>query len=389
MRDLRSIIMMGISHLLVGFTSIVVVTRILGYNVPIAFLFAGVGTLVFHLVTKNKLPVVLGVSGLYVGSLLYVTKNFGLEYAMGGVVVAGVIYVVLGLLLLKYQWKVLRYFPDWLLSTAVLMIGLDLLPIGITMMSDNYLIGITSFAVVIIIDLFGGKKLSLFAMPIGVFAGTLVGVLTNSIDYFVLNSTMNIQFVSPKFSWEAVLAVSPIAFAVFFEMLGDSKNVSDVAGVDIFKEVGLGRVAIGNGLATMLGGLFGANAYTTYSENTAFVMLSKYRNPKAQLVTSILMIILAFVTPVSKLIMLIPPQALGGVVAYLFSMIIVNSIKQIFNSGVDLNVDRKAFITMTTMLTISSMPVTFRGVSVSSVALATLVGSLMNFIITKVERRIK
>lgn len=386
MKELRSIIMMGISHLLVGFTSIVVVTRILGFNLPIAFLFAGIGTLVFHLVTKNKLPVVLGVSGLYVGSLLHVSSLYGVDYAMGGVVVAGVIYLLLGFVMLKYQWKVLSYFPDWLLSTAVLMIGFSLLPIGVSMMSSNYLIGLVSFTSVILIDLFGGKKFSLFAMPIGVFAGTLVGILTGAMDYSVLNDPMIIQFMSPKFSWESILAISPIAFAVFFEMMGDSKNVSDVSGVDIYREVGLGRVSIGNGLATILGGMFGANAYTTYSENTAFVMLSKYKNPKAQLVTSFLMIVVAFVTPVSKVIMLIPPQALGGVVAYLFAMIIINSLKQIFNSGTDLNTDRKAFITMTTMLAISLMPITLGGVSVSSVAVATLIGSLMNFIITKIEK---
>ena len=196
---------------------------------------------------------------------------------------------------------------------------------------------------------------------------------------------MILEFTSPKFSWQSILAISPIAFAVFFEMLGDSKNVSDVSGVDIFKEVGLGRVAIGNGVATTLGGLFGANAYTTYSENTAFVMLSKYKNPKAQIVTAILMIIVAFVAPVSTAIMLIPPQALGGVVTYLFAMIIINSVKQVFNSKVNLNTNRKAFITMTTMLAISMMPIVIGGVSVSSVAVATLTGSLMNFVITKME----
>lgn len=386
MKELISILMMGVSHLLVGFTSIVVVTRVLDFNVPIAFLFAGIGTLVFHLVTKNKLPVVLGVSGLYIGSLLYVSNTYGKEYAMGGIIIAGLIYIVIGLVMLKYQWKVLSYFPEWLLSTAVLMIGLNLLPIGVSMMSSNYFIGAVSFASVIVVDLFGGRKLSLFAMPIGVLTGTLVGVLSGAIDYSVLDTTMQVQFLTPKFSWESILAISPIAFAVFFEMLGDSKNVSDVSGVDIYKEVGLGRVAIGNGLATTLGGMFGANAYTTYSENTAFVMLSKYKNPKAQLVTAGLMIIVAFVSPVSKLVMLIPSQALGGVVTYLFAMIIINSVKQIFNSGTDLNTDRKVFITMTTMLAISLMPITLGGVSVSSVAVATLIGSLMNFIITNIEK---
>lgn len=386
MGEMKRIVMMGISHLLVGFTSIVVITRILGYNIPIAFLFAGIGTLVFHLITKNKLPVVLGVSGLYVGSLLYTTNTYGLEYAMGGIVVAGLIYVILGLIMLKYQYKILTYFPEWLLSTVVLMIGLSLIPIGVDMMSSNYLIGIASFVAVILVDLFGGNKLSLFAMPIGVFVGTVVGIITGTIDYSILDSTMALEFTFPKFSWEAILAVSPIAFAVFFEMLGDTKNVSDVAKMDVYKEVGLGRIAIGNGMSTIIGGTFGANAYTTYSENTAFVMLSKYVNPKAQLVTAVLMVIVSFVTPVSKAIMLIPAQALGGVVTYLFAMIIINSIKQVYNSKINLNTNRKAFITMTTMLAISFMTIVINGVSISSVAIATLVGSLMNLVVGKIKK---
>lgn len=385
MKDLKKIFMMGFSHLLVGFTSIVVITRILNFNLPIAFLFAGIGTLIFHLVTQNKLPVVLGVSGLYVGSILYVSNTYGVDYAMGGIVGAGLIYIILGLIMLKYQSKIISYFPEWLLSTVVMLIGLNLLPIGVSMMSSNYFIGVTSFVVLVIVDLFANEKLSLFAMPIGVLAGTVLGFLMGEIDYSVLNTSMNIEFILPKFSWESILAISPIAFAVFFEMLGDSKNVSDVSGVDIFNDVGLGKVAIGNGLATTIGGLFGANAYTTYSENTAFVMLSKYKNPKAQLVTAVLMIIIAFVTPISKIIMLIPQQALGGVVTYLFAMIIINSLKQIYNSKVNLNKDRTAFITMTTMLAVASLPITIGGVSVSSVAVATLVGILMNFIIKKFE----
>lgn len=383
MKDLKKILMMGFSHLLVGFTSIVVITRILNFNLPVAFLFAGIGTLIFHLVTQNKLPVVLGVSGLYVGSILYVSNTYGVDYAMGGIVGAGLIYIILGLIMLKYQSKILNYFPEWLLSTVVMLIGLNLLPIGVSMMSSNYFIGVTSFVVLVIIDLFAKEKLSLFAMPIGVLAGTVLGFMIGEIDYSVLNTSMNIEFILPKFSWESILAISPIAFVVFFEMLGDSKNISDVSGVDIFNDVGLGKVAIGNGLATVIGGLFGANAYTTYSENIAFVMLSKYKNPKAQLVTAVLMIIVALVTPISKIIMLIPQQALGGVVTYLFAMIIINSLKQIYNSKVNLNKDRTAFITMTTMLAVASLPITIGGVSVSSVSVATLIGMLMNFITKK------
>lgn len=389
MKDWKNILIMGLSHLLVGFTSIVVITRILDFNIPIAFLFAGIGTLIFHIITKNKMPVVLGVSGLYVGGVLYATNTFGMEYAMGGIIGAGLVYILLGLLMLKYQAQILKLFPEWLLSTAVLLIGLSLLPLGVGMLDGNILVGIVAFAVVALIDLLGGNKLSLFAMPIGVLSGVLVAVMQGAIDYSVLSEPMNLVFTAPKFSWGAILAIAPISFAVFFEMVGDSKNVSDTIGIDVYEEVGLGKIAIGNGLATVLGGLFGANAYTTYSENTAFVMLSKYKNPKAQLVTSVLMIGLAFFTPASKLLMLIPSQALGGVVTYLFALITVNSIKQLLNSGVDLNDDKSAFTTIVTMIGVSYIPFSIAGISVSSVAVAIFTGALLNLVFNRLSVQIK
>lgn len=383
MKD-NKVFLMGFSHLLVSFTSIVVVTRILGFNIPMAFLFSGIATLLFHLITKNKLPVVMGVSGLYLGSIIYVANEYGQAYAMGGIVVAGLIYILFGLVMLNKsrQRRLMRLFPTWLLSATVMLIGLNLLPIGVSMFNSNMLIGVSAFLGVLVIDLMGSKHLKIFAMPIGVLIGTVIGAFTGAIDLAVLSESMALGIVTPKFSIPAVLAIAPVAFTVIFEMLGDIKNTSDIIGMDVCEEVGIGRVAIGNGVGTLVGGMFGANAYTTYSENSAFLMLTKYFNPKAQLITAVLMIIVA-VTPICNLVMLIPSEALGGVVAYLFAMITVNAIKQLMNSGVDLNKDHKVFIIITVMLVVAWTPVNIMGISFSPVSIATLVGVVLNWLIIK------
>lgn len=374
-------LLMGALHMLVAFTSIVVVTKILDFNLPVSFLFAGINTILFHIVTKNKLPVVMGVSGLYIGSILYVTQTFGKAYAYGGIIVAGCVYIVFALLMFLWQDKILKYFPDWLLSIVVLLIGLNLLPIGVGLMKTSMLVGLVSFGVVAIIDLFGGKKLSMFSMLMGVIAGTFTMAITKGIDFSLMKESMAMEFIKPQFNLSASLTIGLIAIAVLFEMMGDVKNTSDIIGINVFEEVGLGRISLGNGLATIIGGFGSANAFTTYSESTAFVMLTKYYNPMAQIFTGLFFIIVAFCTPISKFIMCLPIEAFGGAVTYLFAMIVVNSIKQFMNSGINLNSNKKVFVIITVMVAISLLPFVVSGISISSVAVATLVGTILNIMI--------
>lgn len=369
------VILMGLLHLLVSFTSIVVVTSIVGFNLPLAFLFAGVGTIVFHIVTKNKLPVTLGTSGLYMGSVLFVASTYGVAYAHGGIIVAGVMFLIFAMIMFKWQDQVLRIFPRWLLATVVLLIGLSLLPIGVGLVQSSLLVGLTALVTTALIDLLGGQKLGMFAMPLGVLAGTIVAFALTGIP--AVPTMAGIEYVAPMFNWQSALAIGLVAIPVMFEVMGDAKNTGDIIGKDIFKEVGIGRISLGNGLASILGGAGGSNAYTTFSENTAFVMLSKYYNPTAQIWTGIFLIALAFLTPVSAVIAMIPMEAFGGVATYLFAMIAVNAIKQIAEA-VNLKSEPRIFSIMTIMIAISMLTFTIGGVAVSSVAIATVVGVILN-----------
>lgn len=372
-------ILMGFMHMIVAFTAIVVVTGALGFNLPLAFLFAGISTLVFHLVTKNELPVTLGVSGVYMGAILFVVNTYGVAYAYGGIIVAGLVYVAFSLLMYKWQDKIMSMFPTWLLSTVVALIGLSLLPIGAGLLVGNLLVGLTSLIVTALISLLGNQKLGMFALPIGVLAGTIVAFFTTGLT---IPQVTGFEYIAPQFNWQSALTIGIMALPAMFEMMGDTKNTGNVIGKDIFKEIGLWRISLGNGLASILGGLGGSNAYTTYSENASFVQMSKFYNPSAQIWTAFFLMTLAFFTPLMTLISAIPIEAFGGAVTFLFAMIVTNAIKQIGES-VDLNKDPKAFAIITTMIAVSMLTVSFGGVTVSSVAVATGVGVLSNAIFNR------
>ena len=372
-------ILMGFMHMIVAFTSIVVVTGALGFNLPLAFLFAGIGTLVFHFITKNELPVTLGVSGVYMGAIMFVVENYGVAFAHGGIIVAGLFYLAFALIMFKWQDKILPIFPTWLLSTVVALIGLNLLPIGASLLTSNITVGLTSLIVTALVSLVGNEKLGMFALPIGVLAGTVVAFFTTGLT---IPSAVGIEYVAPQFNWQSALTIGVMAFPAMFEMMGDTKNTGNVIGKNIFKEVGLGRISLGNGLASILGGLGGSNAYTTYSENASFVQMSRFYNPSAQIWTGFFLIILAFFTPLMTLISAIPIEAFGGAVTVLFAMIVTNAIKQIGES-VDLNKNSKAFTIITVMIAISFLTVSFGGVAVSSVSVATFVGVVLNIIFNR------
>lgn len=378
-------ILMGVTFFLVTITSVVVVTQIIGFNLPLALLFTGISTILFHIITKNLLATIVGVSGLYVPSILYISQVYGKEYALGGVIGAGVMYLIYGIIMVKYQDKFMQIIPKYLLSTVIILIGLNLIPIGVSLVESNIVVGLISMSVMLIVELFGGKKIRLFSMAIGIIVGTFAQYLFYGLDLAPLSQQLSIEVMSPKFNLSAFLTISLVSLAVVFETLGDSKNIGEISKVDIFKEIGLGRIFIANGIASILGGLVGTAPFTTYSEQNSAVQITEYRNPWAEIFSGVFFIILAFSTPLIKYLLVIPSAAFGGVVLFLFSTICISAIKQIVDSKINFDKDKNAFIIMGTMLAISFIDFVFCGISISSIALATFAGIVLNVILGKRE----
>lgn len=380
-------ILMGMTFFLVTITSVVVVTQIIGFNLPLALLLTGISTILFHALTKNLLPAIMGVSGLYVPSILYISQTYGKEYALGGVIGAGVMYLIYGAIMLKYQDKFLNGVPSYLLSTVVMLIGLQLIPIGVSLVEENLVVGLSAMAAMLIVELFGDKRIRLFSMAFGIIVGTIIQYLTFGLDLTPLAQPLTIEVMSPKFNLSSFLTISLVSLSVVFECLGDSKNTGEIAKVNIFKQIGLGRIFIANGIASILGGFVGTAPFTTYSEQNSAVQITEYRNPWAEIFSGIFFIILAFSIPLIKYLLVIPKAAFGGVVLFLFSTICISAIKQIVDSRINFDKNKNAFVIMGTMVAISFVTFVFNGISISSIALATFAGIVLNTLLNRKKKK--
>lgn len=377
MKDYKNDLFYGVLHGVIAFTSIVVVTSILGFPLTNSFLFAGVGTLIFKLVTKNKIPMVLGISGSYIGSMLLVGSTHGRGAVLGGVIASGVIYVVIGLFMLRNQNKLLKYIPKWILNVAVILIALNLLPIGRDLVGDNTVTAFVTIGSLIILSLINNKYVKMFAVPLTIIIGTLFVAVTQGLDLSVLSQPLTFEFVKPEFNLSAILTIGLVSFGVLGEILGDTENTSNIIGVDITNEVGLGRIIIGNGLATITSGFGSSIPNTSYGENASLLLITKYYRPTAQIFTAIFFILISFFTPLLKIVMLIPQSCLGAIALYLYAMFCVNSIKDL-DKNVNLEKDGKKFTIISVMIAVFFMNISISGVVVSNIAFAMIVGVLLN-----------
>lgn len=384
--DIKKDIFYGLTHMLVAFTSIVVVASIIGLPLPNVFLFCGIGTLIFKFITKNKIPLVMGISGGYIASMLFVKKTYGTEYMLGGVIVAGIIYVIFGLIMVKWQNKVLKYLPKYILNMAIVLIGLSLLSIAKDMIGSNIILALISIIVVLICNRSNKQIINMMSIPLAIVVSTIINIFINGIDTVVLSQTQSLQFIIPKINLTSVFTIGIVAVAILGELLGDIENTSNCIKKDLFKEVGIGRISIGNGISSMVSAFGGSAPATSYSENTGFLLMSGYHNPNAQIWTSLFYILLAFVTPLISLLQLIPQAAFGGVAIYLYSLITINALKEL-NKNIDLEKDTDKTTVVIIMLATFFMNIVIGNVTVSSIAVAMLFGITLNIIFNKINRK--
>lgn len=360
----------GFLHLLVAFTSIVFVCQVTGFNIPLAFLSVGIGTILFHIVTKNKLASIMGVSGSYIGGMIAVNEQFGLEYVVGGVVISAVIYMIFGVLLMKWQDKVMKLFPNYILNMAVFFIALTLIPIGLSMAKGDMFIALAAIFFVIISNNF--KFTKIFAMPLGLIIATILSIVARGLIHNEIATS--IEFTIPMFNMQSITLIGVVALAVVFEALGDTKNTGNAQGIDAFKEVGIGKILFGNGLSSLTAGCMGSLPLTTYSENVGFLYMSKYTRPNAQLWTALFYIALAFVPSLVFFIGYIPMAALGGLLLYLFSLIGINTLNELHVGN-----DKESTVCVVMLIMFFAAP--YISASISPIAIAMITGLILNILI--------
>lgn len=357
----------GVLHCLAMITSVIFVATTIGMNVPLALLCSGIGTIVFTAWTRGKYGIGLGISGAYISAVISVGATYGASYAVGGTLIAGVFYVLVGLLMKKFP-GFMKLFSPSVLSLAVIFIALTLIPIGISVIEASPITAVVTLIAIIVLSNIKAMKAVSFPLAIG------VGTLFHALTYGLAPTTMtsNLVFMAPAFNLAGFLAISLASFAVMFEGLGDSKLISDITN----QEYEPHKVITGNGVATIISSLLGCPiACTTYSESGGFLLATNHFKWQSSIICGITFIILALIPQLTVLISYIPMACFGAILLYLFTMIMSLRITEL-----NLNNDKLLTLGIVGLSSFYLAPIVLPSVSQVAVAMfcTVLTDKLMN-----------
>ncbi|PKL09200.1 MAG: uracil permease [Spirochaetae bacterium HGW-Spirochaetae-7] len=395
---------MGLQHTFVMFGATVLVPIITGLDVGVTLFAAGIGTLLFHVITKFKVPVFLGSSFAFIPGIVAVGASQGLPYALGGIVVAGFLYVVVAIIFKFVSYDNLhKILPPHVTGPMIILIGLILAPVAIQNANGTFSkpivdaigvngawgIALFTFAVGIFVKIafpkFGWKFLSNLPVLIALVAGYLFAILLGVVDFSSVQKAAWIgipKFTLPKFSVEAITIMVPIAIVTMVEHFGDVLAIGNVVGKDFIKDPGIHRTLIGDGLATTLSAFIGGPANTTYSENTGAVALTGAFNPIIMRVAAFFAILLSLIPKFTALIGTIPGPVIGGISILLFGMISSIGIKNMVDAKLNMSNPKLLIITATMLvLGLGGAAFKFGNINLSGLGLAAIFGIVLNLIL--------
>ena len=391
-------LILGLQHVLAMFGATVLVPFLTGMNPSIALLTAGVGTLLFHTCTKGIVPVFLGSSFAFIGAISLVLRESGVGAVKGGVIAAGVVYIVMSRLVKIYGVeKIKSFFPPVVVGPTIVVIGLRLSPTALSMAgySNGHFDGkslIVSGIVVLSmigISILGKSSFKLVLILISVILGYIVSIFLGMVDFTPIKEAGWIGLSSdalyslvtvPEFSLTSILAIAPIALVVFIEHIGDITTNGAVVGKDFFANPGISRTLLGDGLATVVAGFLGGPANTTYGENTGVLAVTKVYDPSILRIAACYAIGLAFIGKFGVILQTIPAPVMGGISVILFGMIASVGMRTLIEAQLDFSHSRNLIISSLILvfgIGIDNI-VVWRTVSLSGLAIAALIGVILN-----------
>ncbi len=380
----------GVQFLFVAFGATVLVPLLIGIDPAVALFTAGVGTLLFHLITKGKVPIFLGSSFAFIAPILEATKMYGLAGALGGMVgVAAVYFVMSALVKLQGRKLIEKLFPPVVVGPVIMLIGLSLSGSAVNNASQNWIIAGISLLTSILILTFGRGLLKLIPVIGGIVAGYLATLIffPELIDFSKVTSANWFQlpnFVKPEISWAPIIYMIPVAIAPVIEHIGDVYAVSAVVDKDFVKEPGIHRTMLGDGVACLVSGLLGGPPETTYSEVTGAMSITKVTSPVVMRIAAITAIIFSVVGKVSAFLQSIPVAVLGGIMLLLFGTIANVGVENLINSKVNLSQTRNIIIVAVTLTTgIGGAALSWGTFTLSGIGLAAVIGVVLNMLLPK------
>lgn len=376
----------GAQFLFVAFGATVLVPLLVGLDPSVALLTAGVGTLIFHAVTKGKVPVFLGSSFAFIAPIIKATELYGLPGTLSGLVAVGAVYGLMSLLVrLRGVGFISRLFPPIVVGPVIMLIGLSLAGTGVNMAKSSWLIALVALLTTVIVSLFGKGLLKLIPIFMGIVVGYIVSILFGKVDFqpiidapwFALPA-----FTAPSFRWEAIVFMVPVAIAPVIEHIGDIYAINEVTGKDYVKDPGLHRTMLGDGLACMASSLMGGPPVTTYSEVTGAISLTKIADPSVIRIAAFFGIAFSVLGKVSALLKTIPESVLGGIMLLLFGTITSVGINTLIKNKVDLGNTRNLVISSLILtLGIGGAELSIGSFNIGGIGLAALVGVILNLVI--------
>ena len=413
-------LILGLQHLFAMFGATILVPILVnnyfegqGLSIQVTLFFAGIGTLFFHLCSKFKVPAFLGssfaflggfhtVANLNTGIFKNMTMGEKLPYACGGIVVAGLLYLILAIVIRMVGIKkVMKFLPPVVTGPIIICIGLSLAPSAITNASQNWLLAIIALVVVIVFNIWGKGIFRILPILMGVVISYLCAIVFNAIGMTNADGSAILDFATVKqaawvglpdffickFNISSILVMAPIAIATMMEHIGDMSAISATVGEDLVTDPGLHRTLIGDGLATSISAMFGGPANTTYGENTGVLELSKVHDPKVIRIAALYAIVLSFIPKMADIIGTMPSAIVGGISFMLYGMISAIGIRNVVENHVDFTHSRNLIIAAVILVcglgfsdgltfTVGSTDITL-----TSLAIAAIAGIILNAII--------
>ena len=428
-RDARSLgapkmLLLGLQHMFAMFGATVLVPVLTGLSVSTTLMFAGLGTLLFHLITKRKVPAFLGSSFAFLGGYAAIAPMLAdeagnltlpnlemLPYASFGVACAGLLYLVLALLFKVFgPQKVMRYFPPIVTGPIIIAIGLTLSQSAIANCSANWLVAVVAIAVVICFNIWGKGMAKIIPILLGVVISYVISMIVDAPTRDNLVKTVSeAAWIGFPVVWErtafsifgegfnggllltSIITIMPIALATMVEHIGDVCAISSTVGENYVADPGLHRTLTGDGLATSLAALFGAPANTTYGENTGVLALTKVYDPRVIRLAAIFAAVLSFCPKFAALIVAMPTATIGGVSLVLYGMISAVGVRNVVENQVDFTKSRNVIIAA--LILVLAIGIKYNGtgtidipvgsitISLSGLAVAALVGIILNAVL--------
>ncbi len=407
-------LVLGIQHLFAMFGATVLVPAITGLSVSATLLFAGLGTLLFHFITKLKVPAFLGSSFAFLGAYGLTTaagQEIPLTYSSFGVAVAGLIYFVLAALIKVFgTQKVMKFFPPIVTGPIIVAIGLTLSPVAIDSATANWWVALSAVVIVICFNIWGKGMLKIIPILLGVVVSYLLSMIIDPASQATfMTNWNNAGWIGLPFTFEqtafsifgadfdasmlisAIITIMPITLATMMEHIGDMCAISSTTGKNYLEDPGLHRTTLGDGVATTLAALFGAPANTTYGENTGVLALSKVFDPKVIRIAAVFSMLLSFSPKFAALIVSLPTATIGGVSLVLYGMISAVGVRNIVENQVDFTKSRNVIIAA--LILVLAIGIRFSSIgaiiftvgeitiSLSGLAVASIVGIILNAVL--------